>query len=160
MKKEEVVESGKKTYMYIGTYYYTLEAKNRVSLPASLRKMTGNEVVVTRGLDGCLFVFDLENWHKTVDAIEDLSFTKQRNRDFVRLLTNNAQQVEIDDQGRILLAEHLKTSAHLEKEIVIVGSMDRIEIWNKETYHTYSKRIETEAENIAEGIELPAMKNA
>lgn len=140
--------------MYIGMYYHKVESKNRFSLPVAFRGQIGSRLIITRGLDGCLFVFDLATWEKQIATSTNLSFTKKNNRDFVRLLTNTASEVEVDEQGRVLLPEHLKTAAKIEKEIVVVGSQDRLEVWDRDTYHQYLTDIESRAEQIAETIEL------
>jgi len=148
------VKGGKKSYMYYGTYYHKLEQKDRLSLPAAFRKLLRQGAVITRGLDGCLFVFDKQKWDQTIQTVEKLSFTQKRNRDFVRLLANEAREVEFDTQGRMNIADHLKELANLSKDVVIVGSLDRIEIWDKERYHIYTKGLEQKAEEIAEEITM------
>lgn len=140
--------------MYIGTYYHKLEAKNRLSLPAKFRSDLGNSAVVTKGLDGCLFVFDLPTWQGVIKTGLNLPFTKKNNRDFVRLLANSAVEVEIDAQGRILLTEELLKKAELSKNIVVVGSMQRIELWDEQAFRVYTESLEANAESIAESIEL------
>lgn len=140
--------------MYTGRYYHKLDEKNRFSLPAEFRKQLGKQVVITKGLDGCLFVFDEREWGKKLDEAARLEYTKKAHRDFVRLLTNDATTHEVDAHGRVLLSSYLKTLGSLNREIVIVGSLDRVELWNQEAYHEYLKRIEGEAEQIAEGISL------
>ncbi len=138
--------------MYTGRYYHKLDDKNRFSLPASFRKNLGKMCVITKGLDGCLFVFDTAKWTKTLGDVSNLEFTKRTNRDFVRLLTNQAEEVQIDTHGRALLSGHLKEQASLQRDIVIVGSLDRVEIWDQTTYHEYIKRIEVNADEIAEAV--------
>ncbi|PWU23954.1 division/cell wall cluster transcriptional repressor MraZ [Candidatus Cerribacteria bacterium 'Amazon FNV 2010 28 9'] len=139
--------------MYIGTYYHTLETKNRVSLPVSFRTQFTSGIL-TKGLDGCLFLFDKSEWEKKLTQFASLEFTKKAHRDFVRLMTNEAVEVEVDRQGRILIPEHLKDGAHLQKELVITGSMDRIEIWERVAYHAYIEVTESNAEAISESISL------
>lgn len=138
--------------MYTGRYYHKLDDKNRFSLPASFRESLGKKVIVTKGLDGCLFLFDLSQWAKKLEEAGNLEYTKKTNRDFVRLLTNDALELELDEHGRILLSSYLKDQANLKREIVIVGSLDRVEIWDQATYHDYMTKIESQAEDIAELI--------
>lgn len=140
--------------MYTGRYYHKLDLKNRFSLPATFRKSLGKKCVITKGLDGCLFVFDLAMWTSRLTEAAQLEFTKKTNRDFVRLLTNEAEEIDIDAHGRILVTQHLKDQAGLVKDIVIVGSLDRVEIWNQATYHEYVREIESNAEQIAEAVTL------
>ena len=138
--------------MFYGTYYHKLEGKNRVSLPATFRKQLKKKVILTRGLDGCLFLFDEQNWQQEVKKAEGLDYNKRLNRDFVRLLMNEASEIELDDQGRILIPESHKQKADLGKEVVIVGSLGRIEIWNQQKYHKLLEGLEQTAESIAEQI--------
>jgi MraZ protein len=137
--------------MFIGRYYHTLEEKNRVSLPKKFRDQETNWIV-TRGLDGGLFLFVQAEFEDRLRELHTRSFTKKDYRDFIRLLANDAQEVSVDRNGRITLPEYLKTFAHLSKEVVIVGSFSRVEIWDMETYHAYIDQIENRAEEIAEHL--------
>ena len=139
--------------MFIGRYYHTIEAKGRISLPKKFREKEQQTLIVTRGFDGGLYVFPQETWLKEVATLATRTFTKKDHRDIVRLMTNDAQEVEIDHIGRILIPEYLRQYAHLEKQAVIVGSFNKIEIWDADTYHTYIEKTEQLAEEIAEHIE-------
>lgn len=137
--------------MFIGTYYHTLEEKGRVSLPKKFREH-GNEWVITRGLDGGLFLFKKEDFTSELEKLRNQPFTKKANRDFLRLMANEAEEVETDNTGRLLIPEYLRATAQLTKTLVIVGSYQRIEIWDAGRYHTYLKKIEEDAERIAEDV--------
>lgn len=137
--------------MFIGRYYHTLEEKNRVSLPKKFRDQETNWIV-TRGLDGGLFLFVQAEFEARLRELHTRSFTKKDHRDFIRLMTNDAQEVSVDRNGRITIPEYLKTFAHLTKDVVMVGSFSRVEIWDVETYHTYIDQIESQAEEIAEHL--------
>ncbi|HSW89740.1 MAG TPA: division/cell wall cluster transcriptional repressor MraZ [Patescibacteria group bacterium] len=139
--------------MYIGRYYHRLEAKNRMSLPASFRKILGESGVITRGLDGCLNIFDGEHWQKQIEKIQNLSETKKANREYMRHVTNDAVEIDIDGQGRILISEDLKEAAGLVKEIVCVGSLTHIEIWDRDRYAAYVDKTEKVIEDTVETIE-------
>lgn len=139
--------------MYLGRYYHTVEEKGRVSLPKKFRKEDNEQFVITRGLDGGLFLFPLQEWETQIQTLSTRTFTKKAHRDFVRLMTNDAQEVEVDRLGRILIPDYLRTFAKLDKQAVVVGSYSRIEIWDVQEYHTYIERIESQAEEIAEHIE-------
>lgn len=138
--------------MFIGKYYHTLEEKKRISLPKAFRDICDN-FVVTRGLDGGLFIFKAEDFQIEINKLEQSSFTKKRNRDFIRLMTNEAQMITPDKNGRVQLPEYLIEFAKLKKNLVIVGSLKRIEVWDVEKYHQYIDEIEKNAEEIAEQIE-------
>ncbi len=137
--------------MFIGTYYHTIEEKGRVSLPKKFRDES-SEWVITRGLDGGLFLFFKNTFIAEMEKLQDKAFTKQANRDFVRLMTNEAQEVEVDDNGRIQIPEYLRAAAQLTKDVVIIGSFQRVEIWDVTKYHSYIDQIAHKAEQIAEQV--------
>lgn len=139
--------------MFIGKYYYKLQANSRISLPAAFRSQS-NQWIVTRGLDGCLFVFPKETFQQEVAQLANRSFTKKAHRDFVRILTNEATEIEADQLGRVRLPDYLIQQAALTQAIVIVGSFSRIEIWDQDRYHSYQSSLENKAEIIAESIEV------
>ena len=139
--------------MFVGKYYYTLQAKNRISLPTDFREQT-DKWIVTRGLDGCLFIFKQLDFETEAANLSQRSFTKKANRDFIRLMVNEAQQIETDNNGRVHLPKYLIDYADLNKDLVIVGSFNRIEIWDRDRYHQYIDQIEGQAEEIAEKINV------
>ncbi|CAN5300718.1 division/cell wall cluster transcriptional repressor MraZ [soil metagenome] len=137
--------------MFIGTYYHTIEEKGRVSLPKKFRDES-SEWIITRGLDGGLFLFFKNTFIAEMEKLQTRTFTKQANRDFVRLMTNEAQEVEVDQNGRIQIPEYLRAAAQLTKDVVIIGSFQRVEIWDVLKYHTYIDQITQRAEEIAEQV--------
>ena len=139
--------------MFIGKYYYKLQANSRVSLPKAFRN-NQNKWVITRGLDGCLFIFESDSFKREVENLAQRSFTKKAHRDLIRIMTNEAMQATVDANGRVHLPEYLISYANLKDELVIVGSFNRIEIWNRDDYHQYSSQLENQAEIIAESIEI------
>lgn len=141
--------------MLIGKFYHRLEEKGRISLPKKFRSEK-NEWVVTRGLDGCLFLFTTDDFEKKLAQIANRTFTKKAHRDLIRLMTNEASEVDVDSTGRVHLPEYLIEFAQLKKDIVIVGSYSNIEIWDRDTYHEYIDNLEENAEDIAESISYDA----
>jgi MraZ protein len=137
--------------MFIGKYYHKLEVNGRVMIPKEFRN--AQNFVITRGLDGSLFLFKAEDFEIELRKLSDRSFTKKINRDFIRLMTNEAQNLAVDKNGRVQLPEYLISFAGFDKDLVFVGSMNRIEIWNQQKYHTYLDTIENDAEKIAEQLE-------
>lgn len=137
--------------MLIGKYYHHLEEKGRLSLPAKFREVS-KQWIVTRGLDGCLFLLQESNFQKELEKIAQSSFTKKANRDLVRLMTNEAKELETDENGRVNLPDYLIKFANLQKNVVVVGSLDHLEIWDQDKYHSYIEQIEDEAESLAESI--------
>lgn len=139
--------------MFTGTYYHTLESTGRVSVPVAFREQLGVSIVITRGLDGCLFLYTTQQWDMFTSQLQDSVVTKKTHRDFVRLMTNEAMKVEIDAQGRVLLPEALRAKLNTAKDVVFAGSLDRIELWEKTAYHAYMTELEKNAESIAEQYE-------
>lgn len=138
--------------MFIGKYYYKLQTSGRISLPKEFRK-DADKWVITRGLDGCLFIFKAERFQQELEQLATRSFTKKAHRDLIRIMSNEAKEVEVDSNGRVNLPDYLIQFAKLNEQIVIVGSFNRIEIWDQEQYHQYISQLENQAETIAESIE-------
>lgn len=149
-----LVKIGKETYkMFIGTYYHTLEEHGRVSLPKSFRE-AASQWIVTRGLDGGLFLFPEETFHQHLHSItQSHVFTKKAHRDFIRLMTNEAQSISVDANGRVNLPNYLIEFAGLKKDLVIVGSLEYIEVWERSAYHSYVDTLEGNAEALAESLQ-------
>ncbi|MFA6814018.1 MAG: division/cell wall cluster transcriptional repressor MraZ [Patescibacteria group bacterium] len=135
--------------MLIGKFYHNLEGNGRISLPKRFRNIS-KSWIVTRGLDGCLFLLQKENFQNELNKITKLGFSKKANRDLVRLMTNEAKELTPDKNGRINLPDYLIDFAQLKKSLVIVGSLNRLEIWDQERYHQYLDQLESKAEDIAE----------
>ena len=121
--------------MFMGEYNHTIDAKSRLIIPSKFREALGDEFVVTKGLDGCLFVFDNKEWAIFEEKLQRLpSLTNPDVRKFVRFFMAGATSVEVDKQGRILIPAGLKDFAALEKDTVLIGVGNRVEIWSKERY--------------------------
>ncbi|HCC84966.1 MAG TPA: division/cell wall cluster transcriptional repressor MraZ [Candidatus Pacebacteria bacterium] len=139
--------------MFIGKYYHRLETQNRISLPKKFREI--NETwIVTRGLDGCLFLFQPADFKSQLTEIANRSLTKKTNRDLVRIMTHEAVELTSDPAGRIHLPEYLTKLAHLTDDVVVVGSLHHLELWDLTIYHAYVDQLENQAEAIAEAVEL------
>jgi len=120
--------------MLIGEYRHNLDEKGRLIIPAKFREEIGNSFIVTKGLDGCLFVYSLIEWDKIMAKFKTLSFTKKDARTFARFFLASASVCEFDRQGRINLINTLTLYAGIKKECVIIGVNDRLEIWAKDRY--------------------------
>lgn len=147
------MKSGEKAYMFIGQYLHSLEVKGRLAIPKSFRQGLGKKAVVTKGLDGCLFVFPNQTWQEFSQKIAAMSLTKKDSRSFARFLTFSATEINLDNQGRVLIPEHLRQFAGLKKYIVAAGAGQRIELWDKKRFSQYLNRVEKESEKIAERLE-------
>jgi len=134
--------------MFIGRYYHTLESKGRLAIPKSFRSQLKSGGVITRGLDGCLFLFPVSSWKKLSDKLASLPLTSQAARNFTRLLVQQAAPLELDSQGRTLIPEHLRHLANLTKKIVVAGALTRIEIWDQPSYHSHLKKLEQSSSQI------------
>ena len=117
--------------MFMGEYNHTVDTKGRLIIPSKFRETLGDEFVVTKGLDGCLFVYDNTEWTSFEEKLKSLPLTNKDARQFVRFFLAGAGSVEVDKQGRILIPSNLREFAGLEKDVVLVGVGSRIEIWSK-----------------------------
>lgn len=120
--------------MFMGEYNHTIDAKGRLIVPSKFRDTLGDEFVITKGLDGCLFVYDNKEWTAFEEKLKSLPLTNKDARQFVRFFLAGAANVEVDKQGRILVPLGLREFAKLNKEVVLVGVASRIEIWSKEIW--------------------------
>lgn len=134
----KVVESGenaniekKVQTMFMSEYNHSIDPKGRVIVPVKFRESLGTEFVVTKGLDGCLFVFPNEEWNIFEEKLKSLPMSNKDARKFVRFFLAGAAVVELDKQGRILIPPVLRECAGLEKDVVVVGVGNRVEIWDK-----------------------------
>ncbi len=138
--------------MLIGEYKHTIDAKKRLSLPARFRKELGKKIVITRGLDNCLFVYPRKEWEKFLTRLKELSVGQANTRGFNRFMLGGAVDTDIDSLGRILIPDFLKTFAGLKNSVVLVGLNDRVEIWDEVAWNAYRTRIEKEADVFAERL--------
>lgn len=138
--------------MLIGTHKHILDSKKRVSLPAKFRKEMGNEVVITHGLDSCLFVYTINEWEKVAEKLSGMSIGTADSRSINRFMLGGATLTEIDSIGRILIPEFLKEFAGLQEKVVIIGVHSRLEIWDEEKWKIYSGETDKLADKLAEKL--------
>ena len=138
--------------MLIGEYHHSIDEKGRLIIPSKFREDIGNSFVVTRGLDGCLFVYSLIEWEKIVSKLKKLPFTKKDARIFMRFLLAGATVCEFDKQGRINLVNSLIEYADLKKECVIIGVNDRLEIWSLDKYNNLMNENFDKLDDISENL--------
>ena len=122
--------------MFMGEYNHTIDAKGRLIIPSKFRETLGEEFVVTKGLDGCLFVYDNNEWKAFEEKLKSLPLTNKDARQFVRFFLAGAAMVQVDKQGRILVPAVLREFAGLEKDVVLVGVASRVEIWSQERWES------------------------
>ena len=138
--------------MLIGEYVHTLDDKKRISLPAKFRKEIGRKVVVTNGLDRCLFLYTGKRWGKLAEKLSELPMGHADTRSFNRFMLAGAVELDVDALGRILIPDFLKKFAGLKQRIVIAGIHDRIEIWDETTWSDYRNRVAKDADVLAEKL--------
>ncbi len=136
--------------MLMGEYYHTLDNKGRVIVPARLREGLGDNFIITRGLDNCLFLYPMEEWLSLENKLKSLPFTKAEARAFMRMFFSGASELEIDKQVRVLIPPPLREHAELKKELVFLGVSTRAEIWSKEKWEEYSNKSNLSFELVAE----------
>ncbi len=117
--------------MFMGEFYHTIDTKGRLIVPQKYREQLGDSFTVTKGLDGCLFVFPKEEWNLFEEKLYRLPLTNKNARQFTRFIVSGASVCELDKQGRILLPQNLREYAHLEKDVVLAGNLNRVEIWDR-----------------------------
>lgn len=136
--------------MFIGEYTHTIDEKGRLIMPSKFREELGLNFIVTKGLDGCLFVYSKTEWTNLEEKLKTLPFTSRDARAFNRFLFAGAIECEIDKQGRILISQTLRDSAKLTKDVIIIGVGTRLEIWSKDVWDNYCNNEEVSPEDIAE----------
>lgn len=143
-------ESGK--VMFLGQYEHSLDKKGRIIMPAKFRENLGDSFIMTFGLEKCLFVYPVEEWEKLSQNLQNLPFGKKDTRAFKRTLASQASVNSFDQQGRVIIAKYLRDYAGIEKNVVIIGVFERIEIWDSERWAGYALETEQSYEEIAERI--------
>lgn len=139
-----------------GSYEYSVDNKGRINIPARLRKYVSPEAndtfVVTRGYEQCLFVYPLDEWNKLEQAIRQLTTTNPQHRFFMRTLLERATECQLDGQSRITIPKELLQFASIENEVVILGVLERMEVWNPKIYRAYQAAQSETYENVAQNV--------
>ena len=138
--------------MLIGEYEHSLDAKGRIIMPAKFREDIGEKFIVTKGLDGCLFAFSINEWTKFEEKLSTLPISNKDARTFTRFFLAGATECELDKQGRFLISSNLREFAEFIKDVIIVGMNSRIEIWSKENWNKCDNSFS--ADEIAEKMEM------
>lgn len=138
--------------MFIGEYSHSIDPKKRLALPSKFRKELGGKVVLTRGLDKCLFIYPLKTWKELAEKLGTLPMGESGTRSFVRLMLAGATDVDVDSQGRVLVPEYLKEYAGLDRLVTVAGLFNRLEIWDEERWKTYRSKAEQDTDEIAEQL--------
>lgn len=138
--------------MFMGEYQHSIDDKGRLIIPAKLRDSLGTTFILTRGLDQCLFVYPMNEWEALEQKLKALPLMKADARAFTRFFFSGASECEWDKQGRITIPSHLRGYAHLEKECMVIGVQNRVEIWSKDAWEQYVEKSESAFNEIAETL--------
>ncbi len=138
--------------MLLGEYEHTIDPKGRLAMPAKLRDNLGSKFIITKGLDGCLFVYDLQQWQILESKLSSLPMSRKTARDFTRFLFGGACEGECDKQGRVLIPANLRAHAGLDKNVVVVGVGTRAEIWDAQKWAEYNEEASDDVNDLAEQL--------
>ena len=136
--------------MFIGEYQHTLDSKGRIIIPSKFREELGEEFVMTKGLDNCLFVYPKDEWAILEEKLKTLPLTNRDARAFIRFFFSGASEGALDKQGRVLIPANLREHSKLDKEAVVIGVSTRMEIWSKEEWDNYNNDDNLSYDSIAE----------
>ena len=137
--------------MLMGEFHHNLDTKGRLILPAKIRENLGEKFIITKGIDKCLFVYPLNEWESIIQKYRELPNTKEA-RDFMRFFLSGASECEFDRLGRINISEPLLKYASLNRECVIIGVNERLEIWNKDLWNNFVLENEKNFSSIADHL--------
>ena len=138
-------------YMFMGEYHHTIDDKGRLTIPAKIRYELGSNFIITRGLDKCLAIYPSIEWSKVIDKYKELPDTKDA-RKFKRFLLSGANQNDFDKQGRVNISIPLINYAELEKDCIIIGVDDHLEVWSKNNWESFIKENEDDLSDIADKL--------
>jgi MraZ protein len=138
--------------MFIGEYQHALDDKGRLAVPVKFRADLKSGAVVTKGLDNCLFLYTKKSWQELAERIAKLPVSRANTRAFSRLMLAGAMDVDIDNQGRMLLPDYLRQYASIKKQVVVAGLYNRIELWDSTRWSTYKRGTEKSSGDIAEAL--------
>jgi len=149
-----VVGSGEKwgINMFMGEYHHNIDDKGRLIIPSKFRDELGEQFIVTRGLDACLFVYPMNEWNQIISKLKQLPFTKKDARSFMRFFLSGATVCDFDKQGRVNVTSPLIEYADINKECVVIGVNDRLEIWSKSNWENFLNANEANLSDIAEDL--------
>ena len=137
--------------MFMGEYHQKIDDKSRLTIPAKLRNELGNNFIVTRGLDGCLFIYKKETWEKIINNYQTLPNVKEA-RNFMRFFLSGATTIDCDKQGRINISQPLINHANLNKDTVIIGVGDRLEVWDSAKWENLFSENEENFSEMADNL--------
>ncbi|EST13150.1 division/cell wall cluster transcriptional repressor MraZ [Sporolactobacillus laevolacticus] len=138
--------------MFMGEFNHSIDTKGRLIIPSKFREELGDTFVVTRGLDQCLFVYPMGEWHRIEEKLKALPFTKKDARAFTRFFFSGASECALDKQGRVSISNGLREYAKLIKDCVVIGVSTRLEIWDQQAWGQYFAQSEESFNDISESL--------
>ena len=138
--------------MFMGEFHHNIDEKGRLIIPSKFRNDLGKKFIVTRGIEKCLFIYSLDEWNNIVSKLKELPFTRKDARTFMRMFLSGATECELDNNGRINIPAPLTNYASLEKECVVIGVNERLEIWSEEGFNDFFNTNIDNFDDIAEGL--------
>ena len=138
--------------MFLGEFKHSVDKKGRVILPSKFREALADGLVITKGMEKCLFIFSKAEWPQLEDKVKGLPLTKKDARQFARFFFAGASEEELDKQGRVSVPPNLRAYAELRKDVVIVGISNRLEVWSKKNWESYVKDAESSYTEAAEEL--------
>ena len=138
--------------MFMGEYHHSIDDKGRLIIPAKFRSELGDKFIITRGIENCLFAYPEKRWEEIVHKLESLPFTKKDARNFTRFFLSGATVAEFDKQGRVNITSPLINYAGIEKECIVIGTGDRLEIWSEDAWNSFFNSASINMSDIAENL--------
>src|SRR5699024_11260771 len=138
--------------MFMGEYHHSIDDKGRLIITAKFRSELGDKFIITRGIENCLFAYPEKRWEEIVHKLESLPFTKKDARNFTRFFLSGATVAEFDKQGRVNITSPLINYASIEKECIIIGTGDRLEIWSEDAWNSFFNSASINMSDIAENL--------
>lgn len=138
--------------MFIGEFNHSLDIKGRIALPKKFRSDLEKGLVITKGLDNCLWIYTMEEWENLAKKLINLPISQSDTRAFSRMMLAGAMDVNLDSQGRIVIPEYLRTYANINKKVIIAGLYDRLELWDQDKWDEYKSKTESKVDELAERL--------
>ncbi|QUI23199.1 division/cell wall cluster transcriptional repressor MraZ [Vallitalea pronyensis] len=139
--------------MFIGEYKHSIDDKGRLIVPAKFRSLLGEAFYITKGFDQCIFVYTEDEWNKFIEKLNNNPMKKKDARRIQRFFIASATECMLDKQGRILIPSHLRDYSEIEKEVILIGVSNRVEIWSKENWEAYNEDDDLDISDLAEDME-------
>ena len=138
--------------MFMGEFHHNIDEKGRLIIPSKFRNELGSKFILTRGIEKCLFVYSIDEWNNMIEKLKELPFTKKNARTFMRMIMSGATECELDSNGRINIPNPLVSYASLEKECVVIGVNERLEIWSNDKFDEFFNENIDNFDEIAENL--------